>query len=64
LIQLRVTVYGPFSAKNNYVDMTALTPVFYSIGGSCPGGSVFSCHVDMTGVFSSAFMNEWTGTCE
>jgi hypothetical protein len=64
LIQLRVTVYGPFSAKNNYVDMTALTPVFYSIDGSGPGGSVFSGHGDMTGVVSSAFMNEWTGTSE
>jgi len=29
LIQLGVTVYGPFTAKNNYVDMTALTAVFY-----------------------------------
>jgi hypothetical protein len=64
LIQLGVTVYGPFTAKNNYVDITALTAVFYSIGGSCPGGSVFSGNIDMTAVFASAFINEWTGTCE
>jgi hypothetical protein len=44
--------------------MTALTPVFLFYWWKLPGGSVFSGHVDMTGVFSSAFMNEWTGTCE
>ena len=59
LMEIGRPVTGPFTANNNYIDMTALDVPFKALGGGpyMLGGYTATGNIDMAGTRTSADMN-------